>query len=214
MLEAICSTCRVVAGEARLLILHALAADEELAGKEIAGRVGLTPPGASKHLARLVGAGLVWRRRSGAYVYYGIATKGTEALGATVAGLIRRACRDPGWATTRWADRGLVHLSDRVVSQLGQARARALDVAFDAATAFDNVRRLQMVRLLLAEGACQLGEVGTRLRMSLWACERHMDKLDRRGVVQRVGPDMWALATRWSTPFHRALCRVVRGAIA
>jgi len=209
MLEAVCLVCRAVAGEARLRVLHALAGEEELPGKGVARRAGITPPGASKHMARLVAAQLARARRSGAYVYYGLATERGHGFGPAVGGLVARACRDPRWATAQWREKGVIHLSSDTVARVGTRPARALDVVFDAATAFGNVRRLQIVRLLSLRPPCELGRVRQELRMSLRACERHLDKLARRRYVRRVASGEWALADRWRPPFHAALLGAV-----
>ena len=209
MLEAVCLTCRTVAGEARLRILHVLTAQDELPGKDIARRAGLTPPGASKHMARLVGARLASARRSSAYVYYRLATEGGNGFGHVVAQLIARACRDPRWATAQWLERRVLHLSNETVSRVGPRAARVLDIIFDAATAFANVRRLQILRLLSRRSPCELSRIRQELRMSLWACERHVDKLARRGYVRRIAPGHWALTSPCRTPVHEALLAAV-----
>ncbi len=214
MLEAVCLVCRTVAGEARLRVLHALAGEEELPGKDVAWRAGLTPPGASKHMARLVTAQLARARRSGAYVYYGLAPERGKGFGPAVGGLVACACRDPRWATAQWRERGVIHLSSETVARVGLRAARALDVVFDAATAFGNVRRLQIVQLLSRRPPCEFGRVRQELRMSLRACERHLDKLARRKYVRRVASRVWTLADRQRTPFHEALFGAVLSVLA
>lgn len=56
-------------------------------------------------------------------------------------------------------------------------------------TALTHPRRLQIIRLLSRQGAASLGELGSTLSMSRRACERHVDKLRRRGFIVRVAGD-------------------------
>jgi len=209
MLETIAGVCRAVASDAKLLVLYYLVCHEELAGSELASRTRLTADGVSHHAQRLVGVGLVERRRSGARVFYRLAPCERPTFAARVVRLVRHACRDARWATARWDEEEIVHLQSMTVDQLGRAVATALDVVFDAATAFCSVRRLQLLRLLVAEGPCSEERISGALKMSLQACERHTDKLSRRGVISRQAPEGWVLSHTHRAPFHEALTSVV-----
>ena len=214
MLEAIVAVCRALACDARLLALYALSAGEELASKEIAERVALVPSQASRHLSRLSGVGLLRPRRSGAHVYYQFLPDELPALAGEVAPLVVRACRESRWATRGWREREILHLAPDTVARLRPGVARSLDVVFDAATAFGNVRRLQVLRLLLRSGPCGSQTVGRELRMSPWACVRHLGKLWQRGYVRLEGPGLWGVAAGCRTAFHSGLLDVVAGRLA
>ena len=209
MLERICATCRALAGETRLHMLYALCSEEELLTKGIARLADVTRPEASIHLARLSGVGLVWRRRSGASVYCRMPPDTAPGFGPAVAREVQRLCREPARMTRGWPAGDVIHLSERTPSRLGLRVARALDVAFDAATGFANVRRLLVLRLLLQKGPVTLEGARREAQMSEQACERHMDKLGRRGYVRQAVDGRWLLTRKGRTPFHAAVLRLV-----
>ena len=57
---------------------------------------------------------------------------------------------------------------------------------FACFTAFTHPRRLQIIRHLARESQGSPGELAAALSMSRRACERHLDKLWRRGMVRRT----------------------------
>jgi len=202
MLERIASTCRVIASDARLLILHQLSEVHELAANELAQRTGLAFPFLSNLAKDLAGSELVQRRRSGARVYYRLPPEPQSSEGFAPIGLLRRALRDTGWATQGWDEAAPLHLSPDVAGRLPAEVASVLDVVYDAATAFTNVRRLQIVRAMRMAGVCTAIEMETGLRMSAAACRRHMDKLVRRRYAKAEGRGLWRLSPEGRTPLH------------
>ena len=60
-----------------------------LSAGEIAQRFEMSQPAVSKHLAILEGAGLLWRKREGQFVYYGMER---ETLSGTLAGFLQTVC--------------------------------------------------------------------------------------------------------------------------
>ena len=213
MLERIAAVCRVLACGTRLLILREVASERELPAVEIARRVGLVPGLASSHLGRLASAGILVRRRSGRRVYYAFPTREASGEGFSLAGVVSRALREPAWATRGWSEQGLLHLPPAATGVPSDQVARAMDVVFDAATAFTSVRRLQILRLLTQRTACREGEMVGDLRMSPHACRRHMAKLRRRGYVCQQEPGVWGVSGKHRTPFHRALIVEVERAL-
>jgi len=209
MLETIAWTCRAVASDPRLRILYLLRQDGELASCEIARAAGLTRSAASKHLGRLSGSALLGLRRSGRYVYYQFPDGRRGGFGAAVGHLVRRACLNVRGATRGWRKGTILHLAPGTAGALGAPAARALDVVFDAASAFGNVRRLLILRLLRREGPRSLAAVGGALRMSGWACDRQLGKLRRRGYVAHGAGGLWQLADGSPTPFHSELLGAV-----
>lgn len=60
-----------------------------LTAGEIASRFEMSQPAVSKHLAILKSAGLVWTKREGMHVRYGMET---ETLSGTLAGFLQEVC--------------------------------------------------------------------------------------------------------------------------
>ena len=79
--EALSSTAR-----RRIL---AFLSEADLTAGEIAGRFEMSQPAVSKHLSVLENAGLIWRRKEGQFVRYGIER---DTLRTTVAGYLREVC--------------------------------------------------------------------------------------------------------------------------
>lgn len=214
MLETMAAIFRALACDARLVILHLLSGGRELASHEVAVAGGMLPADASRHLARLAGVGLLRPRRSGRYVYYRFPPSSSDALVGEVVQIVLHACTDPDWATEGWEERRLAHVAADVTARLSPRAARALDVVFDAATAFGNIRRLQIVRLLLQRGACSHRTIARELSMSMRASARHVDKLRRRGYVQQDASGLWKLTERRRTVVHGQLLGVVAPRLA
>ena len=79
--EALSSTTR-----RRIL---AYLSEVDLTAGEIAERFDMAQPTISKHLSVLEAAGLVWRRREGQFVRYGLER---DTLAATLTGFLREVC--------------------------------------------------------------------------------------------------------------------------
>jgi len=60
-----------------------------LSAGDIAARFAMSQPAVSKHLAVLEGAGLVWKRRDGMHVFYGMEQ---ETLSGTLATFLQAVC--------------------------------------------------------------------------------------------------------------------------
>ncbi len=206
-METIVSVCRALACGPRLRLLHPLSLASELRVGELVGRSGLAEDVVSAHLRVLAGAGLVERRRSGAKVYYRLASELPGLFRPTR--LVHRAFAEPLWAVRGWDEEGLLHLRSVELGDMGQEVQRVLDVLFDAATAFTNVRRVQVTKLLHEMGICNEEGIRADLSMSRAACYRHVDKLERRGYIRERQRGLWALASRHRTPFHRGLFLLV-----
>lgn len=73
---------------ARRRILAFLSETDMTAG-DIAKRFEMSQPAVSKHLSVLENAGLIWRRKQGQYVHYGLER---DTLQSTVAGYLREVC--------------------------------------------------------------------------------------------------------------------------
>ena len=79
---------RALASVTRRRIL-AYIAEAPLSAGDIAARFAMSQPAVSKHLAVLEGAGLVWKRREGMYVFYGMEQ---ETLSGTLATFLQAVC--------------------------------------------------------------------------------------------------------------------------
>jgi len=86
-------------------------------------------------------------------------------------------------------------------------------ILFDAATAFADVRRLQILRRLARGEEATAATLGQELKMSPWAVARQTDKLMRRGYLrsrETTETAVYRLAETFKTPIHAALWELVR----
>ena len=210
MLEVITASCRALACEARLVVLYHLSVVPELQASKLAGRAHTPADHVSQHLRRLVAADLLRCRRSGRYVYYRLHIPSSRPSRLALGRLVRHAFADTEWATQRWDEQGIIHLSPRAASVLPKEVLRAADVVFDAATAFSHPRRLQILRVLADGKSHPIGTLGRSLHMSPLACSRHLDKLRRRGYITEPTPGLLALSSTHRSACHQALLRDVR----
>lgn len=67
----------------------AYVAEAPLSAGDIAQRFEMSQPAVSKHLSILEGAGLVWRKRDGMHVFYGMEQ---ETLAGTLATFMQAVC--------------------------------------------------------------------------------------------------------------------------
>jgi len=91
---------------------------------------------------------------------------------------------------------------------------RLHEVVFDAATAFTDLRRLQILRYLARRAETTPETFCSTLKMSPWAVIRHTDKLVRRGYLTRAegeGAERYRLAREFKTPIHTRLWKIVQG---
>jgi len=77
-----------LASTARRRILAYLS-EVDLTAGEIAERFDMSAPSISKHLSILEAAGLVWRKREGQFIRYGLER---DTLSATLSGFLREVC--------------------------------------------------------------------------------------------------------------------------
>ena len=176
-MEMIVRLFRVLANLRRIKVLRLLAVLGEKPVVVIAKATGLGPARLSAHLGLLAGAGLIWRRRSGRTVYYRLAERPGDATVAAALQALRRV-----FARVRDDD-------PLRVARAGQADSRTCsDVAlFASFTAFTHPRRLQIIRYLMRQGTGSQAELSAACSMSPCACCRHVEKLERRGVLRRRG---------------------------
>jgi DNA-binding transcriptional ArsR family regulator len=201
--EIIVRVARTVACHARLQILSALARDGECSPSELARQLGTGLDSVCVHLKHLTTAGLMQRRRSGAWCYGVAGSPYTEqAFSGKVAAWLYRLLRDPSRSLRGCA-------VDTARNQTSPDAEGALHaIVFEAATAFANVRRLQILRRLQLSGAATTEVLSAELSISESALSRHIAKLRRRGYVQATDDGRlitYRMAARPKTSVHAEL---------
>ena len=206
--EIVIRWARTLASFQRLQILSRLTVAQEMSPTHLGRELQMPLNSLSGHLSRLATAGLMKRRRSGGRSYclagspYGPAT----LSGMTVAWL-RRVLSRPKLTLAGCADEEVRRLSAE------EARTRVHKLVFEAATAFTDLRRLQILRRLGAGREVTAEALGKELSMSEWAVRRHTDKLMRRGYLSLRSADrspVYRLAAKFKTPIHAGLFEIVR----
>jgi len=193
---------RVLANRSRIRILRLLAVCGELRVRDIQDATGLRQPAVSVHLRELAGVGLLWRRRSGLSVYYRLAEAPTRELTRSAVTFVRDAFS----SVQRGAPR------DVVADEQPDSAHVSDDALFRFFTSFTHPRRLQIVRRLRSGGGGRRSVMASELGMSPLACWRHVDKLERRGLVSEQGherPPMCRLVRQKNALKRRLLEAVV-----
>lgn len=204
--EVIVRVLRTVACFTRLRILSHAIASGELTLTELARELRARRDVVCLHLARLASAGLIQRRRSGARSYCVARSPYGEQ---TLSGQVMAWLRDALSATT-------VPTQEHGSHPRRDGAATAPEVhrgIFEAATAFTNPRRIQVLRRLATGKAATVPALSRELRMSEHAVHRHVTKLIRRGYVLacREGDILaYRLAPKPKTPLHARLYDAVR----
>lgn len=205
--DIIVRVLRAVACRTRLRIMWRLAAGKELTPSQLARELRLRRALVSAHLARLESTGLILRRRSGARCYCtGGSPYSKAAFSGQVAAWVYGLLKAPGQGSDR-ANRAPG--SARVPTSVQEQCQR---LVFDAATAFTDLRRLQILRRLADGKAADALGLGRELRMSHDAATRHISKLVRRGYVcvSRSGQGVVCqMAAKARTPAHARLLDIV-----
>ena len=175
-MEWLVRLCRALANSQRLAIARLLALAGEQRVSAIAEALGLPQPRASNELRILLANGVLWKRRSGTYVYYSIASSEVDRRQSIITLLAsafrhKRRGRKSLAAIARWTEAKGACPSDEEI--------------FAFLTAFTHPRRLQIIRWLAERGPSRRLPIANGLAMSGNACDRHLDKLLRRGVIAR-----------------------------
>jgi DNA-binding MarR family transcriptional regulator len=209
--EIIMRTSRAMASHPRLRML-ALLAQGEHTPTQLAKTLRLPLYGVSQHLHILFTASLITRRRSGAmnYCRMGSPYRVTTFSGKLVAWL-GSLLNTP--STPEKKHSGLAQVRD-VPAETAEVLHRTI---FEAATAFTDLRRLQLLRYLARRQGADAQEVGAVLSMSPQAISRHVRKLVRRGYVQthRLGHRVvYSSSPTFKTPIHRRLREIIEAAWA
>jgi DNA-binding MarR family transcriptional regulator len=208
MEEIIVHVCRTVACEARLRILARLSRSGELAPTTLADQLKLPVGLLCSHLRRLSAAGLIQRRRSARWCYcVAQSPYASNTLSGQIERWLFRVLRDPETTLKRAG----LPVADKC--SLASAEAELVGLIFAIATAFTNVRRVQVLREISQGAAVTIAELTDRLHLSEAAASRHLCKLMRRGFVTAVEsrwPRAYQLAKRCRTPLHSEFLQMVR----
>ncbi|MBM3889227.1 MAG: helix-turn-helix domain-containing protein [Verrucomicrobia bacterium] len=178
MNEIILQVMRTIACKVRLQILSMLAKDREIAPTVLARDLRISLPMVCGHLRRLASAGLIQRRRSAAWCYsVAESPYDQRAFSGKVASWLFAILAGPKQTLEHCGVSQLRDLS------LSEAESRLHSLIFEAATAFANIRRLEILRRLSRDGAATAKTLASELSMSESAVSRHASKLVRRGYV-------------------------------
>lgn len=206
--EIIVRLARTLACHKRLRILSVLITDGETPPTALAGQLHLGPSTLSAHLAKLTAAGLITRRRSGGWSYCVAESPYPPAtLSGMTAAWLRDLLAHPPPPT-------LPHASSDNVRPLppSEAAQQLRIVLFEAATAFTDLRRLQILRYLARSPGATGETLCDRLHMSPWALSRHTEKLLRRGYIEaQTTADgfLFRPAKHFRTSMHERLFQIV-----
>lgn len=158
-------TCRVLANLARLRMIHHLVDNPGHTVSEVSEAVEMSLPQTSISLRALNARGLLQAERVSRWVHY-------------------RVAPDPTIPETG----PLIEAMKRVFDQEDQPET----LIFRNATAYTHPRRVLIVALLKRHGSLSFAEIRNRTGMSRDALLRHLQKLNDRGLVQRV-EGLWFL---------------------
>jgi len=192
-----------LANEQRLAIVRLLALAGEQRVATISEAIDLPQANTSRELGVLVANGVLWKRRSGTYVYYSIAESEVDPRRSIIALLA---------STFRRKQRG-----KRSLAAIAKWNAAAKSCPSDGEifaflTAFTHPRRRQIVRWLAERGASRRLPMARALAMSGNACDRHLTKLLRRGVVvldEARREQTYCLSPSIGSPFGASLLQAV-----
>ena len=208
MFEIIVGTARSIACVPRLRILSRLAGADECTPTDLVDLLGMPPDKVSAHLRRLSAAGLITRQRSGTWCRCKAQSRFREGtLSAEISSWLRAVLTDPEGFVQRH------ELAPPQDSRPPEAETLLHGLIFEVATAFTDLRRLQILRRLKDNGEAEARTLMAELHMSDAAVSRHIDKLVRRGYVEvgRAGRRLVCrLASDMKTPIHERLFEIVR----
>ena len=207
MFDLVVRIARTIASRLRLRILTELVRHGEVTPTSLAGTLGMPLNTLSAHLKALTVAGLISSRKSGAQCYYAAESPYNErTLSGSLAKWLRQILRGAG---TPEDSRGLPEVRD-----YGPDVDTVHKTLFEAATAFTDARRLQLLRYLESHGEATVESLIDTLEMSEDAVSRHTTKLRRRGYVEsRRREDrtiVYRLSSAPKTPLHGRLFEIVR----
>ena len=179
-------TCRVLANESRLLLIKAMIDQPQMTVKQLAHTCKMREFTCSFRLRQIHARGLLTVTRSSKWVYYQLgADPEVEHAKPILVALIKtlRTCKNK-------EDYGLV---------------------IKEATLFTHPRRIMLARALAREPHSQLGKLLATCDMSLPALYRHLEKMERRGLITCNGTEVTLCPPH--KPLTKALFSIITGAV-
>jgi len=203
-MDLIVAACRTLASRPRLRLLRMIHAQPDQTVQGLAANVHLAPEAASKHLKLLMALQLVTARPQGRYVHYSPIRSGVSAhrfLRGLQMFLHKVLCPEPSGGTP--APTALSYW---------EPIFEALVKMF---TTYTHLRRLLLLRRLADRGPCTAEQLADQVRMSFDAVQRHLHKLQRRGVVKATAgtPSRWCLQSDAGTAEQQSLLKLVLHAL-
>ena len=206
--EIVIRLARCLASFERLRILSRLAVAGEKAPSRLGRELHMSANSLSAHLAKLAAVGLVKRRHSGRWSYcIADSPYGPSTLSGMTLAWLRTALSKPKAALDGCEPEEARRLSAE------EAQCRVHELIFEAATAFTDLRRLQILRHLAAAGEAAAETLCKELSMSGWAVRRHTHKLLRRAYLSTRSAGrlpFYRLAAKFKTPIHARLFEIIR----
>jgi len=207
--EIIIRLARAIASHRRLRILSCLAREGERAPTTLATDLGMPLSSLSTCLRMLASVGLIRGRRSGANCYYAFTSPYAErTLSGAMSRWLERLLREE---RNRHKNCGLLEVRNGPADD-GQSSLHA--TIFDAATAFADLRRLQILRHVEAHDGTTVEDLVKELRMSPYAVSRHTAKLRRRGLLcvqkKAAGRGSYGIVREYKSQVHRRMYQIVR----
>ena len=205
--EIVVRVARALACLPRLRILSYLSREGEAPPTHVAKELDMPLDMVSGHLRQLTSTGLIQRRRSGVWCYCAAESPySEEALSGKLMSWLRQVLKSPTQSAKRY------RLGQFRNSPSSAVETGLHDIVFEAATAFTNVRRLQILRRLTRGDVVTVDTLMTELSMSDAAISRHTTKLIRRGYVEAdaAGRGLaYRLASQCKTAIHARLLEIV-----
>jgi len=212
MSEIIVRIARAIACLPRLRILSCLAGADEVTPTDLAQELGMSRDLVAAHLRRLSAAALIQRRRSGVRSYCIASSPYDEnTISGRAAAWLRQVLSDPVGAIQ---NSGVEQVRNY---RRADAQSQLHGLIFDAATAFTDVRRLQILHRLMRGRTATVEILIRELSMSRPAATRQTTKLIRRGYVEagRARRNLvYRLSRDYKTPIHADLFDIMRRQLA
>jgi len=207
--EIIVRVARVLASYPRLRILEYLARHGETQPTTLAEKLRVPLNTLSDHLRALTTAGLIQGRKSGPKCHYRLDSPyGDNALSGMMSRWLLKVLSGAKGAKNH---RGLPEVRD---DPSGEVRPHLHEAIFEIATAFTDLRRLQILRHLQTRGPATPNHLANELSMSEDAVSRHTTKLRRRGLIasrKRDGRSVaYALSTNFKMSIHERMWEIVQ----
>ncbi len=211
MHEIIVRLCRAIASRPRLRILSRLAKHGEAIPTVLQHELRLPLNVVSHHLRTLASVGLISGRRSAARCYYEFRSRYPKnTLSGDMSAWLRDLLRSAPGATSG-------EVKEAHSPSAPPSDAKLHTVIFEAATAFTDLRRVQVLDYLGTHAQASGATLAAQLKMSEFAVSRQTTKLRRRGILLASREGMtglvFQLAAHSKTPIHGRMLRIVRSAL-